>query len=211
MVDALRRAHGWLKAAGSLVDIRPTAEPAYLEVQLASGVVVAGRVSDVSDRPARTRGMPAPTPRWRWRWSAAGSCRSCVWNSRSTATPSASPRCAITCAATGSAQHRRRSAGASNAPASQRTRRAPPHPRTNRDRTPPTHPCVNPHDGTMLQCASPPAPCTSAPSACTLHERPVRPTSAPGTATRRTPAPSPRRRDGAIAPGRRVRIPRGRR
>ena len=27
MVDALRRAHGWLQAAGSLVDIRPTAEP----------------------------------------------------------------------------------------------------------------------------------------------------------------------------------------
>lgn len=49
MVDALRRAHGWLQPAGSLVDIRPTAEPAYLEVQLASGVVVAGRVSDVND------------------------------------------------------------------------------------------------------------------------------------------------------------------
>lgn len=49
MVDALRRAHGWLQATGSLVDIRPTAEPAYLEVQLASGVVVAGRVSDVND------------------------------------------------------------------------------------------------------------------------------------------------------------------
>ena len=49
MVDALRRAHEWLRPAGSLVDIRPTAEPAYLEVQLASGVVVAGRVSDIND------------------------------------------------------------------------------------------------------------------------------------------------------------------
>ena len=49
MVDALRRAHGWLRAAGSLVDIRPTAEPAYLEVRLTSGVVVAGRVSDVNE------------------------------------------------------------------------------------------------------------------------------------------------------------------
>jgi hypothetical protein len=49
MVDALRRAREWLRPAGSLVDIRPTAEPAYLEVQLASGVVVAGRVSDIND------------------------------------------------------------------------------------------------------------------------------------------------------------------
>ena len=46
MVDALRRAHGWLRPAGLLVDIRPTAEPAYLEVQLASTIVVAGRVGD---------------------------------------------------------------------------------------------------------------------------------------------------------------------
>jgi len=50
MVDALRRAHEWLRPAGILVDIRPTAEPAYLEVQLASGIVVAGRVSDISDQ-----------------------------------------------------------------------------------------------------------------------------------------------------------------
>jgi hypothetical protein len=50
MVDALRRAHRWLRPTGYLVDIRPTAEAAHLEVQLAGRVVVAGRVSDVSDR-----------------------------------------------------------------------------------------------------------------------------------------------------------------
>jgi hypothetical protein len=50
MVDALRRAHGWLRPAGFVVDIRPTAEPAYLEVQLPSGIAAAGRVSDVNDQ-----------------------------------------------------------------------------------------------------------------------------------------------------------------
>jgi hypothetical protein len=48
MVDALDRAHGWLRPEGFLVDIRPTAEPAYLEVELAAGVVTAGRVGDVN-------------------------------------------------------------------------------------------------------------------------------------------------------------------
>lgn len=49
MVDALRRAHGWLRPTGYLVDVRPTAEPAHLEAQLASGIVGVGRVSDVND------------------------------------------------------------------------------------------------------------------------------------------------------------------
>jgi hypothetical protein len=50
MVDALQRARGWLTPTGYLVDIRPTAEPAHLEVQLAAGIVGAGRVSDVSEQ-----------------------------------------------------------------------------------------------------------------------------------------------------------------
>ena len=49
MVDALQRARKWLKPAGFLIDIRPTAEPAYLEVQLAGRTEVAGRVGDVND------------------------------------------------------------------------------------------------------------------------------------------------------------------
>lgn len=49
MVDALRRAHGWLRPTGCLVDIRPTAEPAHLEVLLAAGIVGAGRVGDVNE------------------------------------------------------------------------------------------------------------------------------------------------------------------
>jgi hypothetical protein len=49
MVDALRRAHGWLKAGGCVIDVRPTAEPAYLEVLLASRAAVAGRVGDLDD------------------------------------------------------------------------------------------------------------------------------------------------------------------
>lgn len=49
MVDALQRAHGWLRPTGSLVDVRPTAAPAHLEVQLAAGIVSVGRVSDVND------------------------------------------------------------------------------------------------------------------------------------------------------------------
>jgi len=49
MVDALRRAREWLKPTGYLVDIRPTAEAAYLEVQRAAGIVCAGRVSDVNE------------------------------------------------------------------------------------------------------------------------------------------------------------------
>ena len=50
MVDALRRAREWLNPKGYLVDIRPTAEAAHLEVHLARGVVVTGRVADVNDR-----------------------------------------------------------------------------------------------------------------------------------------------------------------
>ena len=46
MVDALQRARGWLRPAGFLIDIRPTPEPAHLEVQLAGRTEVAGRVSD---------------------------------------------------------------------------------------------------------------------------------------------------------------------
>jgi hypothetical protein len=49
MVDALRRAHGWLRPTGHLVDVRPTAEPAHLEVQLTAGIVGVGRISDVND------------------------------------------------------------------------------------------------------------------------------------------------------------------
>src|SRR6185295_6865204 len=49
MVDALQRAHGWLRPTGYLVDVRPTSEPAHLEVQLAAGIVGVGRVSDVND------------------------------------------------------------------------------------------------------------------------------------------------------------------
>ena len=49
MVDALQRAHRWLRPTGYLVDVRPTAEPAHLEVLLAAGIVSVGRVSDVND------------------------------------------------------------------------------------------------------------------------------------------------------------------
>src|SRR5687767_4092126 len=49
MVDALWRAHGWLRPTGHLVDVRPTAEPAHLEVQLTAGIVGVGRISDVND------------------------------------------------------------------------------------------------------------------------------------------------------------------
>jgi hypothetical protein len=49
MVDALQRAQRWLRPTGFLIDIRPTAEAAHLEVQLSGRVVVAGRISDVSD------------------------------------------------------------------------------------------------------------------------------------------------------------------
>ena len=50
MVDALQRARKWLRPAGFLIDIRPTAEPAYLEVQLAGRTEVAGRVGDVNEQ-----------------------------------------------------------------------------------------------------------------------------------------------------------------
>jgi hypothetical protein len=50
MVNALQRAHGWLRPTGYLVDVRPTAEPAHLEVQLAAGIVSVGRVSDINDQ-----------------------------------------------------------------------------------------------------------------------------------------------------------------
>ena len=49
MVDALRRAHEWLRPSGFLVDIRPTAEPAHVEVELVTGIIGAGRVGDVDD------------------------------------------------------------------------------------------------------------------------------------------------------------------
>ena len=47
MVDALQRAREWLRPAGFLIDIRPTPEPGYLEVQLPGRTEVAGRVRDV--------------------------------------------------------------------------------------------------------------------------------------------------------------------
>src|SRR5207247_11292588 len=47
MVDALQRAHGWLRTTGCVLDAHPTAEPAYLEVQLAAGIVAVGRVNDI--------------------------------------------------------------------------------------------------------------------------------------------------------------------
>jgi hypothetical protein len=47
MVHALFAVRAWLKPAGCLVDLRPTSEPALLEVHLASGTVVAGRVVDL--------------------------------------------------------------------------------------------------------------------------------------------------------------------
>jgi len=50
MLDALQRARAWLRPAGFVIDIRPTAEPAYLEVQLAGGTELAGRVGDVDGR-----------------------------------------------------------------------------------------------------------------------------------------------------------------
>jgi hypothetical protein len=50
MVDALHRAHGWLRPTGLFVDIHPTAEPAYLEVQSAAGIVGVGRVNDIDEQ-----------------------------------------------------------------------------------------------------------------------------------------------------------------
>lgn len=50
MVDALERAHGWLRPGGRLVDIHPTAEPAYLEVQAGARLLGVGRVHDVDEQ-----------------------------------------------------------------------------------------------------------------------------------------------------------------
>ncbi len=50
MVDALERAHGWLRPGGRLVDIRPTEEPGYLEVEVGGRLVCVGRVHDVDEQ-----------------------------------------------------------------------------------------------------------------------------------------------------------------
>lgn len=50
MVDALHRAHGWLRPTGCVIDAHPTAEPAYLEVQLAVGIVAVGRINDIDEQ-----------------------------------------------------------------------------------------------------------------------------------------------------------------
>jgi len=50
MVDALERAHGWLRPGGRLVDVHPTAERAYLEVQVGARLVCVGRVHDVDEQ-----------------------------------------------------------------------------------------------------------------------------------------------------------------
>ena len=50
MVDALQRAHGWLRPTGCVLDAHPTAEPAYLEVQSAAGIVAVGRINDIDEQ-----------------------------------------------------------------------------------------------------------------------------------------------------------------
>ena len=46
MVDALNRVRRWLRPQGRLVDIRPTPEPAHLEVRIATQIVSVGDLED---------------------------------------------------------------------------------------------------------------------------------------------------------------------
>src|SRR5206468_1044894 len=109
MVDALQRAHGWLRPTGCVLDAHPTAEPAYLEVQLAAGIVAVGRVNDIdgqagpSSRHARadaalaeavTRGWIAresalPEICYSWRKATGGSIRRTVVKDSSRLIPAA--------------------------------------------------------------------------------------------------------------------------
>jgi hypothetical protein len=60
MVHALSRARGWLAPHGRLADIRPTPEPAHLEVRTGTTIVRAGDLQDGSTGSGpRTRHLQA--------------------------------------------------------------------------------------------------------------------------------------------------------